>query len=136
VSRSQRIVVVFFGAVWLVLLAILVMAPTIYDASLAPLGVESTASVRVAFLAVLAAFLVVIGFGVIRGWRWSFWLVLIAFAAGILRIPASTLQLAGVLPLDAPAWYAVLQACIGAVQFVVATVMWREYREAGIWGRK
>src|SRR6266699_953108 len=36
--------------------------------------------------------------GVVRHWRWLFWLLLLAFSASILDIPITILQLLGALP--------------------------------------
>ncbi len=69
----------------------------------------------------------------IRRWRWTFWLVVVAFAAGVIRIPASALQIARVLPLDVPLWYAILRALIGVIQVLIAIVMIRAYRRGGVW---
>jgi len=71
---------------------------------------------------------------VVRRWRWMFWLVLVAFLAGILRAPASLLELAGVLPMTGPSWYVVLQAAIGFVQFAIGLAMLSAFRRAGVWG--
>lgn len=71
---------------------------------------------------------------VIRHWRWTFWLVVVAFLAGILRLPASVLELRGILPSAGPTWYALLQAAIGLVQFVIALAMLAGFRKAGTWG--
>ena len=54
----------------------------------------------------LTGFIGLLAFGVLRRWRWTFWLVLVAFLAGILRVPVAILQLTGVLATDVPAWYA------------------------------
>lgn len=64
----------------------------------------------------------------------DFLLVLIAFFFGVLRLPASVLQFAGILPASGPAWYAALQGAIGIVQFLIAFAMFAGYRKAGIWG--
>ena len=40
----------------------------------------------------LAAFLVVLGVRVVRRWRWTFWLVTVAFLAGALRVPAAACE--------------------------------------------
>ena len=77
------------------------------------------------------AFLVV---GVFRRWRWTFWLVLIAFFFGVLRLPASALQLAGIMPASGPTWYEVMQGVIGVVQFLIAIAMFAGYRKVGVWG--
>jgi hypothetical protein len=44
----------------------------------------------------------VLGVGVLRRWRWTFWLVLVAFLFGVLRVPASILELMGWLPAAGP----------------------------------
>jgi len=76
----------------------------------------------------------VVCFGVVRRRRWAFWLTLIAFSAGVLRVPAAALQLAGYLVPDGPTWYVVLQGVIGVVQFAIAVAMLAGYRRRGIWG--
>ena len=73
-------------------------------------------------------------FGVVRRRRWAFWLTLIAFFAGVLRVPAAALQLAGYLAPDGPTWYVALQGVIGVVQFAIAVAMLAGYRRRGIWG--
>ena len=45
----------------------------------------------------------------VRRWRWTFWLILVASLAGILRTLDSVLQLAGVLPQTGPSWYTLMQ---------------------------
>jgi hypothetical protein len=56
---------------------------------------------------------------VARRWRWAFWLIAVAFVAGMLRAPAAALELAGVLPPSGPPWYALLQGAIGLVQLAI-----------------
>jgi len=63
-----------------------------------------------------------------------FWLILVAFLAGVIRLPASALELAGAIPHQGPAWYVVLQGVIGAVQFVIGIAMLVGYRRNGLWG--
>jgi hypothetical protein len=50
--------------------------------------------------------------GVILNWRWTFWLILVAFMAGILRAPISALQLTGAVAAQGPAWFVVLQVSL------------------------
>ena len=69
-----------------------------------------------------------------RRWRWTFWLVLVAFLAGLLRVPASALELTGFLPSDGPTWYLLLQAAIGLVQFAIGLAMLIGLRKSGPWG--
>jgi hypothetical protein len=50
---------------------------------------------RVVELAVLAGLSSLIGFlavGVVQRWRWTFWLILVAFLFGVLRVPAAVLH--------------------------------------------
>lgn len=83
----------------------------------------------------LSTFLMLLGVGVVRRWRWTFWLVLVAFLiGGVLRVPASILQLSGMLPTDFPAWYVMLQALIGVVQVAIGILMVVGYRRDGVWG--
>jgi hypothetical protein len=72
--------------------------------------------------------------GVVRRWRWVWWLLLLAFTASALEIPAITLELAGVLPLAVPVWYAVLRMLVSAGLVVIAVWMWRVQRACGEWG--
>ena len=132
VNRTQGLVIGFFLSVWLLIATIAVAAPDVFaDAMDLPLT-NRTAHFLV--LGALSAFLFVLSAGVVRRWHLMFWLVLVAFAAGILRIPASALQLAGVLAATAPGWYLVLQGTLGVVQVVIAFAMFRGYRARGVWG--
>jgi hypothetical protein len=133
VNRSQALVLAFMGAAVLILLVLLIADPAIYADSLRPLPQNAwTDSV---FFALLTAFLTVLAVGVIRRWRWIFWLVVVAFCAGALRVPASALELTGALPATSPGWYEVLQGVIGIVQLVIGLALIRGYRREGLWGR-
>jgi hypothetical protein len=132
INRTQALVLGFAAAAWALLVVILVAAPDVFaDALGLPAGDRRPAA---AFLLALSVFLALLGVGVVRRWRWTFWLVLVAFLAGLLRVPASLLELAGVVPTSAPAWYVLLQAVIGIVQFAIGLAMLSSYRRAGIWG--
>jgi len=132
-SRTQVMVLAFVAAAWIAVVAILAEAPDVYDQAL-KLPTADRRPFEVAFLAALSIFLVVVGTGVVRRWRWMFWLILVAFLAGLIRVPASALELVGTIPLQGPAWYAVLQGVIGAVQFVIGIAMLIGYRRSGLWG--
>jgi hypothetical protein len=82
----------------------------------------------------LSAFLLLLSIGTLRRWRWLFWLILVAFLAGILRLAASVLQLEGILSPTGPAWFTLLQAGIGVVQFLIGLAMIAGYRRSGAWG--
>jgi len=90
--------------------------------------------IEVSFLLVLSVFIALLVIGVTRRWRWTFWLVLVAFFFGVLRLPASALQLAGIIPASGPAWYEAMQGAIGVVQFLIALAMFAGYRRFGVWG--
>jgi hypothetical protein len=88
----------------------------------------------VTLAAALTVLLAVLAIGVLRRWRWMFWLVVVAFLAGSLRVVALPLQLAGLAPAPGPAWYTVFQAAVGVIQVAIALVLLRGYRKAGAWG--
>jgi hypothetical protein len=132
VNRTQALVLGFFGVALGSLLVILVVAPDVYDQALRLPGGSGVA--EIAFLAVLAGFLGLLAVGVLRRWRWTFWLVLVAFLAGILRVPVAILQLTGVLPADVPTWYVTFQGVIGLAQVAIGLAMLAGYRRSGVWG--
>ena len=114
------------------LVVILVVAPEVYDQALRlP---DGSGVAEVGFLAVLTGFLGLLTVGVLRRWRWTFWLVLVAFLAGILRVPVAILQLTGVLAVDVPAWYVLFQGLIGLAQVAIGLAMLAGYRRSGVWG--
>jgi len=123
----------FVVAAWIALLAILAFAPDIYARALnPPLG--QARAVEFGFLSALTVFLALMGVGVLRRWRWMFWLIVVAFLAGLLRTLASALELARVLPTGGPGWYVLFQGVIGLVQFGIGLALLRGYRKAGVWG--
>lgn len=119
--------------VWSALVAILVLSPDVYSSTLRKVGGASIA-IEASFLIALSASIAFLTVGVFRRWRWTFWLVLIAFVLGVLRLPASALQLGGMIPASGPTWYEALQGAIGAIQFLIAIAMFAGYRKAGVWG--
>ena len=122
VNRTQALVLGFFVVALASLVVILVAAPEVYDQALRLR--EGSAAMEVAFLAALTAFIGLLTVGVLRRWRWIFWLVLVAFFAGVLRVPVAVLQLTGVLAADVPAWYVIFQGVIGLVQVALAWPCW------------
>jgi hypothetical protein len=132
VNRTQALVLGFFVLAVTSLLVILVAAPEVYDQALRlPTG---SRAVEIAFLAALVGFIALLGVGVVRRWRWTFWLVLVAFLAGVLRVPLAILQLSGALAAQGPTWYVVFQGLLGVIQFAIGLVMMAGYRRAGVWG--
>ena len=136
VNRLQALVLGFFLLAWGGLVVLLAGAPAVFAQALRlPAGAGGRGPAA-GFLAALAAFLVLLGVGVVRRWRWTFWLVTVAFLAGALRVPAAALELAGVLPAAAPGWYAVLQEVLGVVQLAIGLLLVAGYRRAGVWGAR
>ena len=133
INGTQLVVLGFFLVVWIALIAILLLAPDVYAQTLrqAPAGLRGA---EVMFLAVLSAFIAVLVFGVLRRWRWIFWLVLVAFVFGVLRVPVAILEVVGLLPASGPIWYETLQGVIGVAQLAIALAMWLGYRKSGVWG--
>ena len=62
------------------LVVIRAAAPEVYDQALR-LPPNWPGWVGTAFLVALAAFIVLLAVGVLRRWRWTFWLILVAFLA-------------------------------------------------------
>ena len=128
-ASTQRVVAGFFISVWVLLIGLRIAAA---DTIHAALGIDEPAeSIFIAAISVLSAVILV---GIVRRWRWLFWLVLLAFLGGAIRVPASALELGGVISSTRPSWYVALQGGIGVAQVIVAILMVRRYRRAGIWG--
>jgi hypothetical protein len=132
-NETQALVLGFFLAAWLSLVAILAISPSIYQATLKQLpGYRGWYAV--VFLALISALIGFLALGVLRKSGWLFWLILIAFAAGVLRLPTSLLELLRILDPSWPASYLVLQAVVGVIQAGIAFLMFVGYRRQGIWG--
>jgi hypothetical protein len=85
-------------------------------------------------VATLSGFLTVLAIGVLRRWRWLFWAVLVAFAAGLARVPIAVLQLSGRIAPEGPKWYVLVQGVVGVIQVGLAVAMFAGYCRAGPWG--
>ena len=136
-TRIKVLVLALFSVYWVIVVVILVAARDVYDQALPQEAVRLAGNQRLAEIGVLlvaTAFFAGISIGVIRGWRWTFWLILVVFLVGIWRVPASALQLALIVPSQDPAWSVVLQAVVGLIQFIIALAMLAGYRKAGVWG--
>jgi hypothetical protein len=132
VNRTQALVLCFFVVVLATLVGLLVLAPEVYDEALMlPSGRPST---EIGFLVTLSAFLGLLTVGVLRRWRWTFWIILVVFLFGVLRLPLAVLQLTGVMSATTPTWYVVLQGLIGLAQLAIGFVMLAGYRRSGAWG--
>jgi hypothetical protein len=132
INRIKTLVLGLFAVYWVIVVVILVAAHQVADQIMGLQGNQRPAEIGA--LLVLTALFGLLSTGVIRNWRWTFWLILVAFMAGILRVPVAGLQLAGIVPGQGTAWYVSLQAIVGLTQFVIALAMLAGYRRAGVWG--
>ena len=132
-NRTQTLVVAFFLCAWISLIAFLVASPAVREVTVNRMPGSGTSTI-IAFVVALSGFLTVLAIGVLRRWRWLFWLLLVAFAAGLARVPIAVLQLSGRMAPEGPNWYIVVQGVIGVIQVGLAVVMFAGYRRAGPWG--
>jgi len=130
VTRTQALVLGVFLVAWVSLLVILVAAPDVYDQAL---SLPDGRGTELAFLAALSGLIGLLVVGVVRRWRWTFWLILVAFLFGVLRVPVAVLQLTGVLTMQTPAWYVLYQGLLGVAQCGIGLVMVVDYRRSGAW---
>jgi hypothetical protein len=133
INRTQGLVVGFFVLAWTVLVVMVAVSPAVRDVVIGRMP-GSGASVVVGFLVALLGFLTVMAIGVLRRWRGAFLLILVAFGAGLLRVPVAVLQLSGRMAPEGPDWYVVVQGVIGVIQVVIAVAMFAGYRRSGPWG--
>ena len=133
INLTQQLVLGFFGLVWISFVAILIFTPAVYVDTLRRVPGDPHVIEAITFVA-LSALIALLVVGVVLRRRWAFWLILIAFAFGALRIPASLLQLAGMMAATGPAWYEAYQGLIGIAQLAIALAMFSGYRKAGPWG--
>jgi hypothetical protein len=115
------------------LVALLVASPAVREVTVSRIPGSGTSTI-IAFVVALSGFLTVLAIGVLRRWRWVFWLLLVAFAAGLARVPIAVLQLSGRIASEGPNWYVVVQGVIGVIQVGLAVAMFAGYRRAGPWG--
>lgn len=124
-----------------VLLAVLILVvasladPAIYTNTLLltlPPAAHSPVA-AVFLLAGIAGLLSLLVVGVLRRWRWVFWLVLVAFGAMLLELPATLLQWAGVLPDPFPLWYGLCRVGASLTAVGIAVWMLSIYRHHGVW---
>jgi len=135
-SNGQLLVLGFLLLAWLSLICILAVAPEVYAETLRLAPGENARAAELLFVGALTAFILLVAVGVIRRWRWIFWLLMVAFLSGLLRVPASLVELAGWMPATGPRWYVIFQALISVAQFAIGLVMVTEYQRYGVWGHR
>ena len=136
VQRLSAVIIAFFVLAALSALVVYVADPTIYTKVLM---LESTTVDRyplpaTLFLIALVIFITVLIVGVFHHWRWLFWLLLVANSFSILEVPATILQLNGVIPNPYPVWYSLYRMSIAVIQVGIAIWMIRIYYQYGVWG--
>jgi hypothetical protein len=134
--RLEVVIIAFFVLAVLSLLVVYVADPSIYASSLSftsTLADQYPVLVTL-FLVCIIVWIALLIVGIIRHWRWAFWLTLVAFGSSALHIPVAILQIAGILPNAHPLWYSLLQ--IGVVTLATGIAVWmiHIYRHEGVWG--
>ncbi len=133
--RLERILVAFFLLATLFLLVVYVAAPSIYTETLLlhPSPTDRYPLPVTLFLVAILVLIAVLIVGVVHHWRWLFWLILLAFGFSILEIPATLLQLTGVVPGRLPVWYSLCRMGVAIIEGVIAVWMGQVYRHQGVW---
>ncbi len=133
--RLQRTLLPFFLLAVLFLVVVYVAAPSIYTntLSLMPSPTGRYPAATTLLLAGVGVFLSIVMIGVLRRWRWVFWLVLVATGSMILDVPVTLLQMTGILPALFPLWYSLCR--MGASLIAVGIFVWmlQIYRRHGVW---
>ena len=134
-NRTQAAVVGFIISAWLALVVTFIARPSLYDTQLHQIALAGQPGLRAAFVAAIGLLLIVLTIGTVRRWRWLFWLLLIAFATGLVRIPLLGLQLLGLAPLGCPP---VVCRPSGRHRLRAGgdrhLAMYAGYRKHGLWG--
>ncbi len=131
----ERAVIAFFILAALSLLVVYLADPAIYAQSL---SLTSSPADRypvpvTLFLVGVLVLITLLSFGVVRHWRWVFWLMLVAFAGSALQIPVTLLQIADVLSSSDPLWYSLFRMGVAVVEITIAVWMIHIYRREGVW---
>ncbi|GAC1350480.1 MAG: hypothetical protein NVSMB27_33390 [Ktedonobacteraceae bacterium] len=134
-QRLERILIAFFVLAALSLLVVYFADPSIYTKTLlfTPSATDRYPLPATLFLVAILVFIAVLIVGVTRHWRWLFWLILVAFGFSILQIPATILQLTGVIPYPLPVWYSLYRAGVAVIEGVIAVFMVQVFRQYGTW---
>lgn len=138
--RLKALVLAVFAAYWVTVVGILVADRTLFDQAMRQLGAQllqtthGDLALADAFaVTVLTLLLAILSIGVIRSWRWTFWLILVAFLVNVIRVPVAALQLLGIGPRQGPTWIVALQVVVGLVQVAVGIAMLRRLPRR-LWG--
>ncbi|HLL80489.1 MAG TPA: hypothetical protein VKT25_13370 [Ktedonobacteraceae bacterium] len=135
--RLEWTLTAFFLLAALFLIVVYVAAPSIYTSTLllnsSPADRYPLAATL--FMVAILVFITILLIGIQQHWRWLFWLLLIAFGAMILEIPATILQLNGFLPNPYPTWYSLCRMGVSILAILIAVWMFSIYRRYGVWAQ-
>lgn len=133
--RLEQALIAFFVGCALFVIVLYAVAPSIYTTSLMLTSspTERYPLLVTLFLVALLAFIAFVIIGVVRHWHWLFWLLLLAFGFSILAIPATILQLMGIIPDSFPAWYSLSRMGVALLEVGLAVWMFHIYRHYGVW---
>jgi hypothetical protein len=128
-------VIAFFILAAISLLVVYAVDPAIYaqSLSLAPSPGDRYPVTVTLFMVGILTMIALLILGVLRHWRWLFWLMLVAFASSALQIPITLLLVIGVFPSPYPLWYGLLRMGIGVIELALAVWMIHIYRHEGVW---
>jgi hypothetical protein len=134
--RVQAAIVAFFALAAASVVVIYIAAPSVYVQVLTKGGAakEARPPIATAFMIAILLFVAALTVGVLRRWRWLFWLVLLAFGFSVLQIPAGALELAGIIPSSFPTWHTVYRALVAVPEVAIAVAMVGLWRRCGVWG--
>lgn len=135
-NRLRAALLAFCGIAVAILIAVYTVAPEIYVQTLMlrPDPADAHPLAATALMGAIAVLVAVLAVGIVRRWRWLFWLVMAAFTLSALQIVALPFELAGILPPQFPVWYALSRGVVAVVQLVIGIWMIRLYRRCGVWG--
>jgi hypothetical protein len=135
--RLEMVLIAFFVGCVLFIVVVYVVDPSIITQGLMlkPSPTERYPLVATVFMLALLAWIGVGIVGVLRHWRWLFWLLLVAFGASVLQVPATILELVGVVPnpFPVPVWYSLSRMGVAVVEVGIAVWMVWIYRVYGVW---
>jgi len=131
----EMAIIAFFILAALSLLVVYAADPAIYAQSLSLISspADQYPVPVTLFLVGILTLIALLILGVVRHWRWLFWLMLVAFAGSGLQIPITFLQITGVLPTPYPLWYNLFRMGVGMVELALAVWMIHIYRHQGVW---
>jgi hypothetical protein len=135
-QRLSAVIIAFFVLAALSVLVVYFLDPTIFSKVLnfEPNSTDKYPLPSTLFLVALLIFITVLIFGVTKHWRWLFWILLIANSFSILEVPATILQLTGVIPDPYPTWYSLYRMSVAIIQVGIAVWMVCIYFQYGVWG--